>query len=85
MISNFFLNLKERPEELYPLFGDLKSFSKIGLKNEKIFKNAGFIQPIDLLFLLPNNYIHRKKVKSIQNSDSEYISIKVRVLKHNYN
>ena len=52
MIRNFMINLKERPEILFPLFGDLKRFSKIGPKVEKNFKNAGFNHPIDLLFLL---------------------------------
>ena len=85
MIRNFMINLKERPEILFPLFGDLKRFSKIGPKVEKNFKNAGFNHPIDLLFLLPSTYIHRIKAKSILNFKDNYISIKVKVLSHDYN
>ena len=85
MKLDFSLNFKTRPEKLFSLFGDLKSLKKIGPKTEKKFNNIGCKQPIDFLFLTPNNYIFRENIKSLIDANSSNVSLKVKVLNHEYN
>lgn len=51
---------KGRPENLFPLFGDLKQLEGVGPKTETLLKQINIFHPKDLLFNLPTSVIDRR-------------------------
>lgn len=54
-----------RPEALFPLFADLVDLKGLGPKTAQSFQALGITRPRDLLFLLPNSVIDRRRRASV--------------------
>ena len=75
--------MNSRPEELYPLFAELRGLSGIGPKLAKQFASLNVQYPKDLLFTLPQSGIERRAVLSVkQASASETIIVEVSIIRH---
>ncbi|WP_368188035.1 ATP-dependent DNA helicase RecG [Aestuariibius sp. HNIBRBA575] len=57
--------MSNRPDILWPLFGDLTKLSGIGPKSAQVLEKAGIEKPKDLLFTLPYAGVDRKLRPSI--------------------
>ncbi len=61
--------MAERPEILFPLFGQVQTLPGIGPKSAKSLENMGFFAPRDLLFVLPHGAIDRRLRPSIRGAE----------------
>jgi ATP-dependent DNA helicase RecG len=72
-----------RPEVLYPLFADLTSLDGVGPKTAKAMGALGVEAPRDLLYILPNGLIDRRKVRSVREvTPPAVVTVEAEVLRH---
>ncbi len=60
--------MSRRPEELFPLFADLKGLDGVGPRTVENFAKMGVEKPCDLLFTLPHNLIDRNPIRTINDA-----------------
>ncbi|MFT4149703.1 MAG: ATP-dependent DNA helicase RecG [Paracoccaceae bacterium] len=58
-----------RPAELFPLFAELETLDGVGPKTARAFEGLGVERPRDLLFLLPQAGIDRRRRDSLRGAD----------------
>ena len=74
---------QDRPEELYPLFRDVKSLKGIGGRTGSALERIGIRLVRDLLLHLPDSVVDRAAVSSVANVEpSAHATVKVRVERH---
>lgn len=61
--------MSQRPEILFPLFGNLTTLEGVGPKTAQNMAGLGVEVPRDLLFLLPYSGIDRRQVETVQGAD----------------
>ncbi len=72
-----------RPPALFPLFADLDALDGVGPKTAQAMAALGVERPRDLLFLLPQSGIDRRRRPSVQGADlPAVLTVEVEVLHH---
>ena len=72
-----------RPENLFPLFGNLTGLDGIGPKSAEAFGSLNIYKPKDLLFTLPANVIDRQIRETVQTAQhGDIVTVKVIVESH---
>ena len=72
-----------RPPILFPLFADVTSLFKVGIKSAELLANLGIKKIADILWHLPYSLINRRAVYSIDEINSgEIITIALKVIEH---
>ncbi|MCW1932786.1 ATP-dependent DNA helicase RecG [Pararhodobacter zhoushanensis] len=72
-----------RPENLFPLFGDLEGLDGIGPKTARLFKGLSVETPRDLLFVLPHSGIDRRLRNSVRDVEPpEVATVEVEIGNH---
>jgi len=61
--------MSNRPEILFPLFGDTRKLAGIGPKGAEALARVGLTRPKDLLFTLPHSGIDRRLRKTLKGLD----------------
>ncbi|TNJ41628.1 ATP-dependent DNA helicase RecG [Phaeobacter sp. B1627] len=57
--------MKGRPEQLFPLFGEMETLQGVGPKTAEHFAQLNIIAPRDLLYSLPHGVVDRRRRASI--------------------
>ena len=72
-----------RPEALFPLFAQLEGLEGIGPKTARLFAALGVEHPRDLLFLLPQGGVDRRRRESVRDVvPPEVVTVEVEVGAH---
>jgi len=72
-----------RPEALFPLFAQLEGLEGIGPKTARLFAGLGVEHPRDLLFLLPQGGVDRRRRESVRDVvPPEVVTVEVEVGAH---
>ncbi|GGG87053.1 ATP-dependent DNA helicase RecG [Salipiger pallidus] len=75
--------MSQRPEALWPLFGELKTLDGVGPKTAQALGGLGVEAPRDLLFTLPHSVIDRRLRGSIREAElPATVTVEVEVLRH---
>lgn len=72
-----------RPAALFPLFAELETLDGIGPKTARAFEGIAVDRPRDLLFLLPQSGIDRRRRDSVQDADfPAVLTVEAEVIQH---
>ena len=75
--------MAQRPEILWPLFGELTSLDGVGPKLAGLFEKIGVLRPADLLLHAPHGVIDRRARPSVRGAaEGEVVTVEVEIGAH---